>query len=329
MSAGQILFYILMMAVFVVTMAFQNKCFSPLCLISYLCLSGGMLAVYSFVESLLGFVLAPKTQDQDQLSVMRERQIFARPQGGAWLDSFNSSILSNPWIGQILERDYYGLGQPKYAEPAALLTTMEKYGFWGAVATAGFCLWAGIGINPGLVMAGFVIAFFLPHLNAQQEVGKRRRKALMNLPSFVDLLALTVESGLDYMSSMERILATTYKKRGPLEQEIDHVLKQIQLGFPRRDALRNMARRVDVQEIRSLVGLLIQSEELGTGLVRLLRNFSQDMRNRRVSKAEELAGKASTKMLGPLMIFIFPVIFALILSPFAVAVFKGGAGLSF
>ena len=231
-------------------------------------------------------------------------------------------------IAQLLEKDYYGLGQPKHMQPPTMLLRMEKFGVGGAIVMGVLTIMIGWRFNPGLVAVGFVIGFLAPHILAGSAIKARQKKALMNLPSFVDLLALTIESGLDYLNSMGKILETTYKNRGTLEEEIENVLRQVQLGYPRRDSLRNMAKRVDVQEIRSLSGLLIQSDELGTGLVQLLRNFSQDMRNRRTGRAEEMAGKASTKMLGPMMLFIFPVIFVLILAPFAVSLIKGG-GMSF
>ncbi|MBI4668981.1 MAG: type II secretion system F family protein [Elusimicrobia bacterium] len=336
MNPGTIILYIVSIAGGVAYMAFQSRCFKPLCLLTYICMAAGMLAVYSFAEALIGAFGPKKDAPGLDFAAGRHHQeaggeqefAAAGPADTSFLSRINKTILANPWITQFLERDYYGLAQRKDMEPRTMLVRMEKYGAVGAVGLTVATMALGLRFNPGLSMVGFVGGFFLPHLNARKAIGLRHRKALMNLPSFVDLLALTIESGLDYLSSMEKILATTFKNKGALEEEIDNVMRQIQLGFPRRDALRNMAKRVDVQEIRSLVGLLIQSDELGTGLVQLLRNFSQDMRNRRTGRAEEMAGKASTKMLGPMMIFIFPVIFALILAPFAMSLIKGG-GMSF
>lgn len=341
MSPAQIITSIVMVAGGTVYMAFKAKCFSPLCLLSYFSLTAGMLAFYTFVESLLGAVLPNKEAKEGGLGIAPRRgqpsaeesppvefEISNYQQENNWLGRINSSLLKNPWFVQFLEKNYYGLGQAREYEPPAMLRRMEKFAAGGTVATVGLTLIMGWRFNPGLMAVGFVAGFMIPHLQAKKKIGERQRRALMNLPSFVDLLALTIESGLDYLNSMDKILMTTYKNRGTLEEEVENVLRQVQLGYPRRDSLRNMARRLDVQEIRSLSGLLIQSDELGTGLVQLLRNFSQDMRNRRTGRAEELAGKASTKMLGPMMIFIFPVIFVLILAPFGVSLIKGG-GVSF
>ncbi|MFC1522104.1 type II secretion system F family protein [Elusimicrobiota bacterium] len=240
------------------------------------------------------------------------------------LDKINVRLQANPWIASSLEKIFHGMGQHPDYEPKKFLLMKEKFAGIFGVGVVAFSLWAEISINPGLILFGCVLGFFFPDFQAKGLIAKRHRAALANLPSFVDLLALTIESGLDYLNAMERILGTTFKGKGVLEEEIENIMREVQLGYPRRDALRHFAKRVDVQEIRSLVGLLIQSDELGTGLVELLRNFSTDMRGRRLGRAEEQAGKASTKMLGPLMIFIFPVIFALILAPFLSSAFKGG-----
>jgi len=134
---------------------------------------------------------------------------------------------------------------------------------------------------------------------------------------------LMIESGQDYMTAFDRIVKISPKKTG-LEREVEQVINEVQLGYSRRDALRRFALRTGLQEIRSFVGLIIQSDELGTSLVDLLRNFSADMRFRRLNKAEKLAAQASTKMLIPLFIFIFPTVFILMLAPMISDLLTGG-----
>jgi tight adherence protein C len=102
------------------------------------------------------------------------------------------------------------------------------------------------------------------------------------------------------------------------------MISEVQLGYSRRDSLRRLAQRTGLMEIRSFSGLVIQSDELGTSLVDLLRNFSADMRFRRLNRAERLAAQASTKMLIPLFLFIFPTVFILLLSPVIYDFFKQG-----
>ena len=158
------------------------------------------------------------------------------------------------------------------------------------------------------------LGFYLPDLLLKSRIQKRQAEILGNFSTTVDLAALIIESGLDYLTAFERIINIA-KKKTVLEEELEKTLNEIKLGYSRREALERFANRTDVQEVRSLVGLIIQSDELGTSLVDLLRNFSSDLRSRRMSRAEKLAAQASTKMLFPLFLFIFPTIFILILSP--------------
>jgi tight adherence protein C len=125
------------------------------------------------------------------------------------------------------------------------------------------------------------------------------------------------------MTAFERIIKIA-KKKTRLEIEIEKTINETKLGYSRRESLERFSARTGVQDIRSFVGLIIQSDELGTSLVDLLRNFSADLRFRRLNKAEKLAAQASTKMLIPLFIFIFPVVFILMLSPMLSGMFSSG-----
>ncbi len=169
------------------------------------------------------------------------------------------------------------------------------------------------------------VAFILPDLLIRGRIARRQAEILGNFSATVDLAALIIESGLDYLTAFERIIKVTREKT-ILEEELEKTIGEIKLGYSRREALERFAARTGVQEVRSLVGLIIQSDELGTSLVDLLRNFSADLRSRRLNKAEKLAAQASTKMLFPLFIFIFPTIFILILSPMLGGLLSGGLG---
>lgn len=169
------------------------------------------------------------------------------------------------------------------------------------------------------------VGFILPDLIIKSRIQKRQQEILGNFSTTVDLAALIIESGLDYLTAFERIIKVAREKT-ILEEELEKTIGEIKLGYSRREALERFAARTGVQEVRSLVGLIIQSDELGTSLVDLLRNFSADLRSRRLNKAEKLAAQASTKMLFPLFIFIFPTIFILILSPMLGGLLSGGLG---
>jgi len=177
------------------------------------------------------------------------------------------------------------------------------------------------------LLAFGVIGFFIPDSLIRTRVRARQADLMRNFPTMVDLMALTIEAGLDYMSAIERILKNIRAgQRTELEKELEKMINEVQLGYSRRDALTRLATRTGVPEIRSFVGLIIQSDELGTSLVELLRNYATDMRFRRLNKAEKLAAQASTKMLFPLFIFIFPTVFIMMLAPMMKSLISGGLG---
>ena len=132
-----------------------------------------------------------------------------------------------------------------------------------------------------------------------------------------------MEWGFDYRAAFAKIVSVAPKKTA-VELELEKTINEVELGYTRPDALRHFADRTGLQEVRSFVGLIIQSDELGTSLVGLLRSFSADLRFRRLTQAEQLAAQASTKMLFPIMIFIFPTVFLLMLSPMIMNLVTGG-----
>ncbi|HBE87627.1 MAG TPA: hypothetical protein DDW67_00595 [Elusimicrobia bacterium] len=217
-----------------------------------------------------------------------------------------------------LEETYMLLGKPANTDPLKILHVKQMTAI-------------GLPLIMYLVSGSFMslillpMGFFLPDgAIFARRIRERQDDIIRNFPTFVDLSALMIESGLDYMTAFDRIVKISTHKTG-LELEVERMINEVQLGYSRRDALRNLAMRTGLQEIRSFVGLIIQSDELGTSLVELLRNFSTDMRFRRLNKAEKLAAQASTKMLIPLFIFIFPTVFILMLSPMIADLLMGGA----
>lgn len=217
-----------------------------------------------------------------------------------------------------LEETYMLLGKPANTDPLKILHVKE-------MAAIGLPLIMYLVSGSFMSLIFLPMGFFLPDgAIYSRRIRERQEDIIRNFPTFVDLSALMIESGLDYMTAFDRIVKISTQKTG-LELEVERMINEVQLGYSRRDALRNLAMRTGLQEIRSFVGLIIQSDELGTSLVELLRNFSTDMRFRRLNKAEKLAAQASTKMLIPLFIFIFPTVFILMLSPMIADLLMGGA----
>ena len=226
--------------------------------------------------------------------------------------------LQNFHLEKELERMHLQLGSPDKPQPVDILYTKVIAAF--AIPAAMMLLFQAFW--PIFLIP---VAFMLPDWIIKGKIQKRQAEILGNFSTTVDLAALIIESGLDYLTAFERIISVA-KEKTILELELEKTINEIKLGYSRREALERLAARTGVQEVRSLVSLIIQSDELGTSLVDLLRNFSTDLRSTRLSKAEKLAAQASTKMLFPLFIFIFPTIFILILSPMATSLMSGGIG---
>lgn len=141
----------------------------------------------------------------------------------------------------------------------------------------------------------------------------RQREIQRALPFVLDLLTLSVEAGLDFMNAMQRIVDR--RRLDALCEEFVRVLREIQLGKTRRDALKDMAERVDHRDVQSVINALVQADELGVGIAAILRIQADQMRQRRFERAERLANEAPVKMLFPLVVFIFPAVFLVLLGP--------------
>ena len=281
----------------------------------------GSMAFYTFIQR--AFTPAPKDAGDITRIAKSEASLETAFSGlnprGSFLERFDLLLLKKLSLEKPIETLHMMMGKPDKPTPIQMLHQKEllagAFGglFWLASSSIFFCLF------------GLVIGFLLPDMIFRKQVETRQGNILRNFPTFVDLAALTIESGLDYLSAFDRIIKNA-KVKTDLETEIGKMLNEVRLGYSRRDALGRMALRTGLQEIRSFVGLIVQSDELGTSLVELLRNYAADMRFRRLNKAEKLAAQASTKMLIPLFIFIFPTVFIMMLAPMMKSLIHGGLG---
>ena len=170
---------------------------------------------------------------------------------------------------------------------------------------------AGNGIVFG--MAGFLIFYAYPLMWLRGTL-KRRHLAIMRaLPFVLDLLTLSVEAGMDFMGALQRNCER--RKLDPLNEELIRMTREIQVGTPRRIALRNMADRVRQPDLKGVAHALIQADELGVSIGSILRIQSDQLRGRRFDRAEKLANEAPVKMLGPLLLCIFPAVLVILLMP--------------
>jgi tight adherence protein C len=167
-----------------------------------------------------------------------------------------------------------------------------------------------------LLMTGVfsLIGFFVPQLLLQSKITSRQDDIRKSMPDALDLLTICVQAGLGFDSALARVAE---KWEDALADEFERSLREIQLGNVRRVALRNMADRIGISEMTSFVAAIIQSEQLGVSMSKVLRIQSDQMRTRRRQIAEEKAQQAPVKMLFPMALLIFPSLMVILLGPAA------------
>ncbi len=205
------------------------------------------------------------------------------------------------------------------------LTTVDFYGI------VFFSIFLAIGIFAylywlmGKAWVGMIafMAILYPFAWLHEKAAKRQKEALRTLPYALDLLTLAIEAGLDFNAALPRIMP----KMGTnaLAVEFGRMLREVRMGRPRREALREIAHRCDVQDLTIVISAIVQADELGTSLGPIMRIQSDMIRGRRFQKAEKLAMEAPVKMLFPLLAFIFPTVFIIIFGPIAIQYFMSGA----
>lgn len=165
----------------------------------------------------------------------------------------------------------------------------------------------------GATFAGF----FLPHLLLTSKITKRQNEIRKAMPDALDLLTVCVEAGLGFDAAMSKV---SEKWENELSLAFARTIREVQLGKVRREALKSMADRLGIAEMTSFVAAIIQSEQLGVSMAKVLRIQSDQMRMKRRQRAEEEAHKAPIKMLIPMALLIFPSIMIIILTPAALQI---------
>jgi len=162
------------------------------------------------------------------------------------------------------------------------------------------------------ILAEVALGFVLPGFILGKLMTERQRVILNSLPDVIDLLTVSVEAGLGFDGALLKVVD---KKPGPLADELDKVLQEIKVGRQKKDALRDMAQRIDIQDFTAFVGSVVQADQFGVGIANVLRIQAEQMRMRRKQRAQERAMKVPVKMLIPMVVFIFPTLFIVLLGP--------------
>jgi len=177
-------------------------------------------------------------------------------------------------------------------------------------------------IAVGLAVLIALVGFYLPDLWLTIKSDIRREKLLKGIPDALDLLVVCVEAGMGLDGAIHRVAEETKLTNPILSDELKLLNLELRAGKSRQDALRSLALRTNIDAMNSLVTLLIQTDKFGTSVAQALRTFSDSFRTQRYQKAEEFAAKMPVKLIIPLVLFIFPSLFVVIVGPPAIQIYR-------
>ena len=239
-----------------------------------------------YVLDRLGQVSKPK--DQAQVSRIREKLVNA---------GYRSSRAPINFLGSRI-----------------LLAVVLGLGFlvFGTEATKGM---SSPYAFPGILVLCMVVGFYAPQLWLNSAISKRKEKLVDGFPDALDLMVVCVEAGLGLDQAMNRVGQEIMMGHKDLGEEFSLLNLELRAGLSREQALRNLVQRTDLEDIRSLVALLIQTDRFGTSIGQALRVHSDSMRMTRRMKAEEKAAQLAVKLMIPLILFIFPCLMVVIAGP--------------
>lgn len=191
----------------------------------------------------------------------------------------------------------------------AAILFMSALGFFAAPAGRGLI---GLGI-------GALAGFLFPRMWLTSAVSKRQNDVIKKLPDALDLMSICVDAGVTFDGAMAKV---NDKWDDPLSKEFGRVVHEIQLGKTRRQSLKDMSDRLGVPDVQSFIASVLQADQLGVSIGRILKIQSEQMRLRRRQRAEEQAQKAPIKMLFPMVFLIFPAMFVVLLGPAGFRVYR-------
>ncbi len=201
---------------------------------------------------------------------------------------------------------------------------------FAAVRLVAAAVLAAIGLGVGfllqntvyLVLAlvvGAILGYYLPTLWLKQKVDARRVEIQKGLPDAMDLLVIAVDAGLGFDAALARV---TDKYKNALSDEFAKVLREVNLGRPRLEAMDEMGRSSGVEDLHNFIQAVIQSEQFGTGIGKILRIQADEMRRKRRQRAQEKAAQATLKMMLPMVGCIFPTLWIVLLGPAVLILMK-------
>ncbi len=300
--------------------------------------AAGALIVFALLYFLVMTRLVPKTQVHQRLRSLQygsnDRAVNAAVTNLADIPLMERTVV--PLFQSISKKLLFFAPKGIYERLEQRIMLAGKQGIWsvpafvaGWVLTVALCLVLTFIFLSGrnlpfiqrtaLLMLGGIAGAFLPFAVLNSIIQKRQKLIRRQLPEFLDLLCVSVQAGLSFDSGVSRIVA---RMKGPFIEECQRMQNDVRMGMMRKRSLQQMARRCDVQEVYLFTTAIIQAERLGTSMANTLVMQADNMRERRRQAAKAEALRAPVKIVFPLVFFIFPAIFVIVLLPTLLSLMK-------
>jgi tight adherence protein C len=215
--------------------------------------------------------------------------------------------------------------QAGYREPRHLTAYLGTRVLFAAVGLGLVLLFSGVG-NMMLLIGVPALGFFIPRFILKRMIRDRQMRIRLGLPDAIDLTVICVDAGLALDHAMKRVGEDLQHAHPDLSDELRLVNLEMRAGKPRAEALRNLVSRTGVDDIKSLVGTLVQTDRFGTSISQALRVHSDSLRTERRQRAEEQAAKTTIKMVPPLVVFVLPSIIIVSLGPALIELYRTISG---
>jgi tight adherence protein C len=285
--------------------------------------SGGLLLFYrEMMLKRISETISPRTNDKTLLKAVKE----AKTSLGSMMERFENFMpKSDKEVGVALQRlqraGYRGEQAVKvfYGCKVVVPITLSVIAFATGLANLGPFFVYLLTLGGGFLAPDFILG---------KKIEKRQKKLTRGLPDVLDLLVICMEAGLSLDQAMARTTQELVKSQPELCDELGVVVLEQRAGRPRSEAWKRMADRTGVDTLRNLVSMLVQTEQFGTSIAKMLRVHSDTLRTQRVQMVEEAAAKTSVKLVFPLVLFIFPALFLVTLGPAAIVMMESFSNLT-
>jgi tight adherence protein C len=291
----------------------------------------GLIGLLAFVGIFgLSYTLAVRPSGFEE----RVRQLRIEQQGGGrggLRAQLERTLLFFRRLGEFIPRSPDEMSrQERRLVQAGIRRRDAPYLFLGtqaglaAALLVAFAIGGQLGKNPLLYgVLALLLGAAVPDLLLTQAVSRRKLRIQLALPDALDLLVVCVEAGLGLDQALARVGQELRRSHPDFSSELNLLGLELNAGKARAEALRNLARRSEVEDLRSLVAVLIQTDRFGTSIADSLRVFSDSLRTKRRQRAEEFAAKMGVKMIPPLFLFILPATFVVVVGPAIIGIAKG------